>query len=385
MILHFMNDEKFIDAFIDQFNKTHPDQSVAYYVIVPDTNGLLKHVKSPDVLKVYLNKKSLKQILRAHEEIEIIYLHNFPKNTLSVFRVIPNEIRIGWIFYGTEVYKNMLSTNILDRNSENIYPLIFKKHKRLLKFAPNFLVKQLLITREKVWMFKLNKLLQRINYFCHWNRFDYDRIKELFPKFKAQFIEFGYNYSFSAHNNVDRINHPHFIHGGGTKGTIMVGHGANLALNHLTIFEHLRNFDGNEFNIICPLSYGDMDYKALLLEYFHKNNLLNINVIHEFMSFQEYVKQLSQIDVLVMNNIRNQGGSNIALALDLGKKVYMNARNTNYLFYKKLGFIIYSTEEFLRSHVDEILTPLEPEQRNINYEKIHSLPVMSIQIYSNLP
>jgi len=380
-----MQDEKFIDSFIKQYSITHVDSEIYYYIYLSNTKNQLQHVNSKNVELIRLNVRTLTRILRKHNSIKHIYFHNFPKNMVSICRHIPRKIKIYWIFYGIEIFQNVLYTKILDESSESIYASIFKR-KSFLKILPKQIVKILLKIREKIRIFKLKKILPRINFFCHWNKYDYESVKEMFPTFNAQFIFFGYNHSFSMFQIPTKVNDPSSSSESTTgKNLIMLGHGASVSLNHLTILEYLKHFENQSFMIICPVSYGDMKYKEYLINYSRMNNIDNLTFLEEFVSFQDYVNIISNVDVFVMNNIRTQGGSNISLALKLGKKVYMHPQNPHYKYFIELGFVIFSTFELLQSSLEEILTPLSPDQKESNQTLIQQLPVMTTSIYKNLP
>lgn len=380
-----MQDEKFVDSFIKQYSITHPDSGTFYYIYLSKTKNKLRHVNSKEVEIIRLNVRTLTKILRKHKNIEHIYFHNFPKNMFSICRHISREFKIYWIFYGIEIYQNVLYTKILDDYSESIYTSIFKK-KSFLKILPTKFIKILLQTREKIRIYKLKRILRRIDYFCHWNKYDYDQIKEMFPTFDAQFILFGYNHSFSALELPTKVNDPapSTISKIGKK-LIMLGHGASVSLNHLTVLAYLKHFKNQSFQIVCPVSYGNMKYKEYLIDYAKVNNFENLTFIEKFVTFQDYVNIISNVDVFVMNNIRTQGGSNISLALKLGKKVYMNSQNPHYKYFIELGFVIFSTSDLLQSSLEEILTPLSPDQKESNQTLIQQLPVMTTSIYKNLP
>lgn len=385
MVIHFMKDEKFIDSFVEQYESTHTNEEKIYYIYLRDSNNQLKHVTNKAVEIITLNSKKLKEIISKNKNINSIYFHNFPKNLFSLYRHIPKTIKICWIFYGAEIYQNVLHTNILDENSEVAYVASYKM-KRLMRFLPTQIVKLRLLLGEKYRIYKLGKILSRIDFFCHWNKYDYERVKELFPMFHAQFIHFGYNHSFSMLQSQVEEETLSFENDLKTVGkTIMLGHSATASLNHLTILKYLKQFGNQSFRIVCPVSYGDMDYKKIIVQYAKVNKIENLTLLEEFLSFQEYAKLISNIDVLIMNNIRALGGGNISLALKMGKKVYMNPQNTHYKYFMDLGFIIYSISDLFQSSLSEILTPLNLEEKNHNRKLITELPVMSTAIYMNLP
>lgn len=376
-----MRDEKFIDGFIKNYNNSHKDVKNLYYVIIDGKGQTLNHVTSKNVVPIHLNIKTWIKILK-NKEIKNIYLHNFPDHFFAFINFIPKRISLFWIFYGYEIYENVLLLKILDENSRNIY-LEASKAKYLLPIFPKKIIESLLIIRERYRIYKLRIILSKIDYFCHWNRLDYEALKKYFPEFKASFMPFSYASSQSwliqdLINDEKKQSQPN-------KNIIMVGNCAKITLNHLTILKHLQQFDQSLFSIICPLNYGDKEYKEFLIEYANKNHLDNFEKLDIFLSLSEYFKFMSKISVLVMNNYRTQGSGNISLALKFGKKVYMNPINTHFTYLKEYGFIVHSVEEFLKSPIEEILTPLTEAQKEQNQNLIRDIQVNGSKRYHNLP
>lgn len=89
MIIHFMQDEKFIDSFIDQYLATHPNSETKFYIYLSKTIKSLKHVKNKEIIAINLTVRTLSEILRKHESVSHVYFHNFPKNMLSICQHIP--------------------------------------------------------------------------------------------------------------------------------------------------------------------------------------------------------------------------------------------------------------------------------------------------------
>jgi hypothetical protein len=103
-----------------------------------------------------------------------------------------------------------------------------------------------------------------------------------------------------------------------------------------------------------------------LKKYAKKNFPYNFETLEEFIPLEEYRDKISKINVLIMNNIRPQGGGNISLAILEGKKVYLNPLNSHYQLLLNLGIKIYSTDDLFRSSLDEIFIPLNTNQKVSN-------------------
>jgi len=376
-----MEDEKFIDDFINQYSYTNKDVVNVYYIILPKKSNKPKHVRNKEIIPIHLNIFTWHQIKKTHKHIENIFLHNIKDQFFLIIPFLPKEVRLYWIFYGIEIYKNPLLMNILDENSKRIYLELFRARYKYLRLLPINWTKRILINKEKIRKFITGIIINRVDYFCHWNRLDFEIVKQSFPDFKAIFLEFAYD----AFNGLPVSNtttdnpkpKPEQI-------TIMIGNCSRLSLNHLTILEYLKQFDQSKFKIICPLSYGDMDYKDFLKDYAQKIYPNNFLALEEILPFQEYYDLLSKIDLLIMNSYRTQGGGNIYIALFMGKKVYMNPKNTYYIYLINSGFFVHSTEKFLQSSLEEILTPLNNQQVNHNRFLIREY-IKNETGYQNLP
>jgi len=385
MNIHIMDDEKFIDAFIFHYSKTHKGNTSKYFVIPNKESNKLIHVKNREVIPFKINKKSLNNIFKENTDIENVFLHNFSKNLFYLIGAIPKNIKIYWIFYGIEIFQNPLTFQLLDEESKKIYPKIYQS-KRLLRFFPLGIIRTLLLFREKIRIAQLHKILSRIDYFCHWNKLDFDYLKGIFSELKADFIQFGYGSTIREENLDDNINEDYEnILNKQTLKTIMVGNNSSITLNHISILKYLKRFTSESFIITCPLNYGDMDYKKILINYGENYFPINFRAIEDFIPFKIYQKEISNINVLVMNSIRTQGGGNISMALLSGKKVYMNPQNTHFQMLIKMGITVYSTEDLLKSSLDEIFSPLKAEQRKDNIILTQKFLEQTTEGYLHLP
>ena len=257
---------------------------------------------------------------------------------------------------------------MLDEESESLYPRIYQT-KKIIKYLPLTAIRALLVQREKLRVVKIRKILSRIDYFCHWNELDFVYLQGEFPEFKAKLILFGYGSTLiNKSPALTTIKKGTDKSSGSTNKCIMIGNSSTVTLNHLTILNYIKHFNNDNFIILCPLSYGDKEYRQFLINYARINFPYNFESLVEFIPFDEYQQKISNVDVLVMNNIRTQGGGNISLALLEGKKVYMNPKNTHYQKLKNIGINIFSIDNLLNSTFEEIFTPLSSDQRLKNIE-----------------
>lgn len=128
--------------------------------------------------------------------------------------------------------------------------------------------------------------------------------------------------------------------------TILVGNSADPTNNHEEIFEKLDKLKDQNFNIICPLSYGDQVHankiKHLGLSIFGNR----FTALIDFIAFEEYIKLMAKVDIAVFAHKRQQAMGNTITLLGLGKTVYMRADTTSNYFFEKIGVEVLDFERF---------------------------------------
>lgn len=134
---------------------------------------------------------------------------------------------------------------------------------------------------------------------------------------------------------------------------IQVGNSADLTNNHLEILEKLIPFREQNIRIFVPLSYGDeKGYVARVVDYGKRHFGEKFQPILEFLTLEQYIAYLAQIDVAIFNHRRQQGMGNIITLLGLGKKVYMRRDVTSWATFSKLGVELYDVKSITLDPID---------------------------------
>jgi len=122
---------------------------------------------------------------------------------------------------------------------------------------------------------------------------------------------------------------------------ILVGNSAFPSNCHDWVFEQLSGISNDDFDVICPLSYGDNEYaekiEARGKELFGER----FKAIRDFMPYEEYVGYLSEVDIGIFANNRQQGLSNIRLLVAMGKKVFVNPEVSSFQHLQKQGVKVF--------------------------------------------
>lgn len=139
------------------------------------------------------------------------------------------------------------------------------------------------------------------------------------------------------------------------KKRILIGNSSTPENQHIEIFEklsYLRN--EKDINIICPLSYGDENYREEVIKK-GKDIFGNcFTPITEYMNIEMYHNLLSTCDIGIFNNNRQQALGNIWILLRMGKKLYIRRDNSMWKHFKDLGFRLYDIADIRKVPLEQL-------------------------------
>lgn len=121
---------------------------------------------------------------------------------------------------------------------------------------------------------------------------------------------------------------------------ILIGNSATATNHHIEVFQTLEKFREEAIEIYAPLSYGDMKYRDQVIEAGISMFGEKFHAITEYMSSDDYLDFLSQMNIGIFNCDRQQATANIDYMLKMGKKVYLRDGTSMYERYVKKGFEI---------------------------------------------
>ncbi|WP_029232402.1 TDP-N-acetylfucosamine:lipid II N-acetylfucosaminyltransferase [Butyrivibrio sp. VCB2006] len=127
---------------------------------------------------------------------------------------------------------------------------------------------------------------------------------------------------------------------------IIVGNSASSENEHERVFDLLSPFNDQDILIICPLVYGDEEYKEDVIAKGKKifgNKFLPVT---EWSNLKQYHYFLGTMDIGIFAMKRQQAMGNILALLKMGKKIYLEKDGLNYRhFTKNYGFYCYDIGE----------------------------------------
>lgn len=142
--------------------------------------------------------------------------------------------------------------------------------------------------------------------------------------------------------------------------TIMVGNSADDSNQHAEILEKLHQLDDGQFEIVCPLSYGDAKYGQQVIARGKALFGARFRPLLEMMPYEQYLKLLAGIDVAVFAHQRQQAmGVSIAL-LGMGKRVFIRSDVPQWETFGALGLDVSRYEAL---HIDRMDAQAGAENR----------------------
>ena len=147
---------------------------------------------------------------------------------------------------------------------------------------------------------------------------------------------------------------------------IQVGNSADPTNNHLEVFEKLEKYKDEDIRVIVPLSQGNKEYAKEVIKKGKSIFGTKFEALTDFMPFEKYLQQLSEIDIAIFNHNRQQAMGNTITLLGLGKKVYLNPKTVQWEFFKHYSIQIFSLDNMT-------LKNLENQNKQFNIDCIKQL------------
>lgn len=135
--------------------------------------------------------------------------------------------------------------------------------------------------------------------------------------------------------------------------TVLVGNSADQTNSHEEIFEKLKVLENQNFNIICPLSYGDLIHAEKIKLLGQSMFGVRFTALVDFMDFDEYLEILARVDIAVFAHKRQQGMGNTITLLGLGKTVYMRNDITPFTMFKDSDIKVFDINNLKTALLEE--------------------------------
>ena len=321
-ILHLLEDEKFVDVIVDQFESVAPDQSV-YLIVLADINIEVKYIKTrhPNMVFDVIDGCKTQEYLNHLDQFKVVMLHNFFHTYKhDLVRRYQSKVHFHWMCWGGDLYNSLdfklygPQTKQLVRNQKNFNG---KLGVILQSIFPVLWYRFYLKPRRLPSMHHDTKLFRHIRSCSTVIPKEYDIIKKtLNPFIQYMPLKYGDLTSFVGNDNAI-CNDVNFL----------IGNSASQTSNHLEAFDFIKSYCSDTQKVVMPLSYGDMDYAEHIINKASELFGDKAMPLTTFLNIQDYNKILLSCGNVVMNHYRQQAMGNIIIALYRGARVFFSSRN----------------------------------------------------------
>ncbi|MCG6223061.1 TDP-N-acetylfucosamine:lipid II N-acetylfucosaminyltransferase [Vibrio diabolicus] len=314
-IAHICPDEKFIDYAVKNFEAVENNISNFYIV----SRGPLKHVKADGVKRLSILKFLIFCILGKYNEYDLVIIHSLRKVNKLQLLLSSKKTKFLWVGFGYDYYNLYRSRKYLPITNQLVN--LQKEHKSI--FQNSLLSK---------------RIFSKINFFAPVFDIEYEHAKGNIPGLNARFIDWNYG---SSNTTISKFKDTKVS---GNK--VLIGNSCAPTNNHLDVLEIIKD-SILEYEIILPLSYGDLIYKNKLMEKLKLNyNCYNFECIEEFLPVDSYFDKLKECSLAVFGYTTQAAVGNIVVMLYLGAKVFLHEDNYLLTYFRNRGFIIFSINDF---------------------------------------
>ena len=346
MILHLVPDEKFIDFAYNEFEKIAPGEN-RFLVISDQAGDQFRYIKSGQVSKISPTEVTSQQFLNTLKDYEFVALHMFSMHDRIKIRLVlnaPSKTKFLWLGWGGDFYHYIAGSQeslFLEKTRK-----LWKQNNTKIRLK-NFI--KILLGHKKNHLRAINK----VHYFAPVIPTEYDLLKGVFPKIKAEFVSFSY----ANLEDMLRGLEQHQIKG----QNILIGNSASYENNHLEVFDLLEKLELGQRSVIAPLSYGIQEYRDVIISRGKEKLRESFLPLVDFMPKDEYHQMIASCSIVIMNHLRQQAMGNIITMMYLGAKIFLNPKNPALDFFLNEGAYVFSID-ILSVDSDKAFEPLSTEQ-----------------------
>lgn len=328
-IIHFVLDEKFIDFAYNEFESVKPNSNVFIKI------GLKKELKFINQARITFIHPRILWFISPYFYFfsNAIIFHSIPNAYCCnlILRINP-KIKIFWISWGFDLIN--LFGDKSDYLKKETTKFVLSK-----KSAIHLSNSGCISYRKATKVLPSKKLLiSKINYISTVIDSEFQILENSnFPNL-PKFIP--WNYLTLENDIVSKFSNFEI------KGNkIMLGNSSNIWNNHLEALDDILSFNFSFDEIICPLSYGDFEYRDSVLT---KGKALFGNKFYpllNFMPYGSYVNELLSCKYYFINSKRQLALGNILLMLYLGSFVILDSSSVLYSFFKNSGIQVFTIDD----------------------------------------
>ena len=353
-IIHFAQDEKFINSAYRQFEALYPGKN-EFFIISPavDFNYVIQQPR----IEKSSREKVLQKIAPQVSPRDLVIFHSLADVMHPIVLALDKKVPTVWFCFGYEIYNdaNFYSKNLsFDRLTRARFgvpePSFTAKaksfvHGILHRMKPGAPMTPLEIKKTAI---------ARIDYLASSFDEEFEAIQKLIGHKKKPFAFWYY----PIENMVDISREA-----ATDRPDIIIGNSGHATGNHLDVFEKIKNYKLSG-KIVVPLSYGNKEYideilpegRAILGEKFAP--------LTEFCALEAYNDILSRCGVAILNCRRQQAVGNTIALIWFGSKVFLSDKNPFFHYLRRIGVKLFSYEDDFDQAACNILLTAEEIANN---------------------
>lgn len=342
--VHLMMDNIYTKTFIETINKEYDSKSNLFIIynrgekIKYADVDMYENVEIVD-LDDYSIYFKLYTYIYGCNKLFVHYLSDDICKILDRFDLSRLSCTTYWILWGADLY------NYIDFNMYEEKTYEFIKDKDYFINAQRY--------RKDPKKLEIRKnVIKKTNYILTSNKVDYQLVLENFNT-EAMRKNFRYkmNIDFCMLEEIKRNGKLYLKKQSGFDFLFLVGNSATLENNHVDVFYKLIDLNLQNFGIVLPLSYGNKNYAKDVVIKGKKMLGDKLIILEKYLNINEYYSIINQVDVVIMNHIRQQAVGNIFGAIYLGKQVYLNKKSNLYEMFNEEGLEIHDLEDLCEEKI----------------------------------
>ncbi len=306
--VHIMLNDKFMLPFIEFMNENFDNKKQCF----------IYFMTSADNFEIPLKYKNV-YVINRFEDLNIntkkvrkIFLHSLPANTTIPY-LFQNKYLLKycyWIIWGYDLYNINSESEAAKYVKNNVKAVItnFDKDTYHKKYNPNKKVLPLPFYSSVV---------------------------------KKEFLD-----------NAKKENNDYI--------TVQINNSADFST--LEMLDILAKFASKNIHVTTILSYAKKEYSEEIIKRGKELFGDKFNAITEYLCPKEYAKHIKNIDILILNQNRQQGVGNIRCNLYLGHKVFIRKEITTYNGFISKDFKIFDTNEIKTMNFQQFITMAEDDR-----------------------
>lgn len=314
-------------------------------------------LKDESVEYISITELSFKNYINKLQQLNKVVFHPYNFTGYDFLKILLTKfpaIKIYWVCWSYEFYN---LPHVVNKLYEPFSLKYIRSKISLSGRSKQFLVNTIINVRG--WLgFKMNywqKLRHASSlpdYFCTPFPTDFYYLNQIIPKNHLTFEPFAYL-------SLNKIM-PDLNSFGSNGNKIMIGHSSSPDGNHYEVIKEISSINNN-YPILLPLSYGDMEYGNLIKKAAN-SYFKNVEILENKIDRSEYYRKLCEVGWAVINVKVQQGVGNIIGLIWIGAKIFLDKKSSVYIDLFNWGIKIFNIQDHLnKDELESKLSKVEIE------------------------